>query len=486
MADTPAARSSPASAPRSRWRRYWPLLVLLVGLVVVVASWLPGRIYHPLLHWSRPWLNHFVAYLSLGTVVALAFCGSWRRWLLAALGLVLLASAMELGQHLAPARYPRWADWGWGIAGSLCGLCLGALGRAAVLRRRHRRLAPSWWHRDANDASRLRELGRHRLWPHTRLLYERDLVPESLLVPARHLARPMRARMAVRAVEERRVTAALAGAGCPFLVLKGCLLAHSLYGDQQDRYREDLDILIRPGDQGRAEALLAELGYRPSQPVAGGAPMTQRQWQRPGPDGGHFVDLHWDLRNHPRLQVRFPFAELAAMAQPLPGLAPGVAGLGAGHALLHAVMHHFDHHGQEAADQELLDIDLLWRGLAGPVRDQTLDLARQRGLAGLLAAALAKARQRFATPVPDGLLQDLQQVGAGQPATALLKVGHSRLRAHWLAWRSEPGWQARWRHFRGLLLPPAAYLRHNYPEGSRLGLPVLYLRHLWRRLRSWR
>ena len=87
------------------------------------------------------------------------------------------------------------------------------------------------------------------------------------------------------------------------------------------------------------------------------------------------------------------------------------------------------------------------------------------------------------TPVSESMLTGLKHEGAGQAATALLAVRHSRLRAHWLAWRSQPGWHARWRHFRALLLPPAAYMRHNYRQGSRLGLPGLYLQRLRQRRR---
>ncbi|MCK9488755.1 MAG: nucleotidyltransferase family protein [Xanthomonadales bacterium] len=472
---------SSASA-RSGWLwRHWPMLVVLAVIVVVVASWLPGRVYHRLLPWSAPWFNHFLAYGVLAATVAMAWVGNVRRWLLAAVALVLLAGVMELGQHLALTRYPRWADWGWGVAGALCGLTLGSIGRC--LWRRHCYTPLSWWTPSADNATRLRELGRHRLWPLADLLHERGLIPASLLAPARQLAVPMRARMKVRAAEEQRVTAALVEAGCRFLVLKGCLLAHGgLYRDALDRYREDLDILIRAEDQTRVEKVLAALGYQPSQPVAGGSPMSQRQWQRQGPDGSHYLDLHWDLRNHPRLQSRFSFEELAADAQPLPALAAGVAGLGPGHALLHAVMHHFDHHGQEPADQGLLDVDLLWRSLSAPAREAMLAQARERGLSGLLAAALNQARARFGTPVSDGLLQACRQVGAAQPASALLVARQSHFRAQLLAWRSEPDWRARWRRLRAIILPPAAYMRHNYPEGSRLGLTGLYLRRLWQRL----
>jgi Uncharacterised nucleotidyltransferase len=51
-------------------------------------------------------------------------------------------------------------------------------------------------------------------------------------------------------------------AAIPFLVIKGSVLAERVYGDPHLRPFEDVDVVVRPEDVGRAEQVLRSLGYR--------------------------------------------------------------------------------------------------------------------------------------------------------------------------------------------------------------------------------
>ena len=73
-----------------------------------------------------------------------------------------------------------------------------------------------------------------------------------------------RAGMAERTLAT--VAAALDAGDLPFFVVKGSVLARQVYGDPHLRRFADVDVVVRHADVPRAEALLAQLGYR-----AGGA-----------------------------------------------------------------------------------------------------------------------------------------------------------------------------------------------------------------------
>lgn len=335
-----------------------------------------------------------------------------------------------------------------------------------------------------NDADRLVWLGQHRLWPVADLLLERRWISARLATMAGLLAAPSERAMAEQLVEEQRVTAALAETNVPTLVLKGALLAQTVYPRSESRIRNDLDLLVEPSAIPAAERVLAALGYRKTWDVAGGSPMEQAQWVRSDGQRCFMADLHWDLRNHPALQKRFAFRELLEFSAILPGFGESVRGMGRAHALLNASMHYFDHQGQARPHQWLLDKDLLWRAMTPDERAACTRTARERGLAGLLAESLARTRDVFDTPVSDDEIESLRTAGHGQWSTGIIRASEARLPAYWFALRSEPGVRRKLLRIKAVLFPPAAYMHQRYPDGSRFGLPGLYLRRIVANLRA--
>lgn len=327
-------------------------------------------------------------------------------------------------------------------------------------------------------------LAEHRLIAVADLLVERGLMSESMARLARAVDSHWSAVSDGQLAEERRVLEAFAASQVPALALKGALLAYSVYPDPRQRWRADLDVLVAPDQLTCARDTLAGLQYRPIHSTPGGTPIRQETWVHDDGTRRRYVDMHWDLRDHPLLRDCFSFEEQHRDSVELPGLAPGARGQGSAHALLNSAMHWYDdlyEHQQPLG--WLLDNDLLWRHMDERERGGAVELAIERGVAGLLADVLERTRDVFETPVPDDVLNKLARAGQSEPATRLIEAASSRYRSFWLALRSEPGWRARISRVRHSLFPPAAHMRERYPDGSRLGLPGLYLQRILKRVR---
>lgn len=336
-----------------------------------------------------------------------------------------------------------------------------------------------------DDAERHSWMGRNRLWPVADLLLERGLISPGLAALAQKTAQSHEQSMLRQLGEERRVVSALVDAGATVLILKGALLAHTVYPRPESRLRSDLDLLTEPAQMQRVEGVLGELGYRRPMEVQSAMPMRQTMWTRNDGRQTFSIDLHWDLRNHPALQGRFGFQELVRRSQPLPGLADGALGMGRVHALLNASMHYFNDYADARPCQWLLDKDLLWRAMKPDEREQCMQIARERGLAGLLAESLVRARRIFDTPVTDSEIGTLTAAGDGQWCTGLVRANEARWSAYLFALRSEPGLRRKLFRIRSGLFPPSSYMRQLYPGGSRFGLMGLYIRRLGTSFNAW-
>ena len=102
--------------------------------------------------------------------------------------------------------------------------------------------------------------------------------PPLAAVPALQLDHN-RARMAGLTGECRTLTAALAGCGVAATVIKGMHTALAYFPEPGARPVSDVDLVIAPADEPRAEAVLTDAGFAPG--VRGESP-PQRSWRRPG------------------------------------------------------------------------------------------------------------------------------------------------------------------------------------------------------------
>jgi hypothetical protein len=126
-------------------------------------------------------------------------------------------------------------------------------------------------------------------------------------------------RAMVLAGELERLLARFGAAGIRAITLKGPALGRALYRDPAHRFSGDLDLLVRPEDLVRAEALLESEGYR--EPGDERLRRARRAFRRStyealflNPVSGIAVDLHWDLLP-PGFPVRFRMPEVWARSE---------------------------------------------------------------------------------------------------------------------------------------------------------------------------
>ncbi len=152
----------------------------------------------------------------------------------------------------------------------------------------------------------------HRLTP---LVFE-ALGPLHLPIHAELQARATaNAFEALRATHEaRRIAAAFTSAGLGDLaVLKGVPLSQLLFANPNVRHVGDLDLLTSPHRLAEQIALLAQLGYRRTNPASSLTPRRLasyisfwKDFTFTNPDSGFELDLHWRLFNnrfHPANRV---------------------------------------------------------------------------------------------------------------------------------------------------------------------------------------
>ena len=132
------------------------------------------------------------------------------------------------------------------------------------------------------------------IWEHTPALWEATpFETRARLVAWQEL---LRHRLQARFEAWRELLADFAAAGLPVIALKGFVLSQALYGDPFRRVSCDVDLLVRPEDRARADALLVDLGFDRSKWL-GTAAASESEYTRPAAPGrpALLADLHWDV-----------------------------------------------------------------------------------------------------------------------------------------------------------------------------------------------
>lgn len=111
----------------ARWARRRHAYKLVVGnaLFLLFASWLPSRVMVRTETLSGL-EEHALAYFLTGIAVTVLLAGYRAVWHIA-LGLVVYAGVLELGQYFAPGRSVALSDFFMSSAGGLAGVAVGAL-----------------------------------------------------------------------------------------------------------------------------------------------------------------------------------------------------------------------------------------------------------------------------------------------------------------------------------------------------------------------
>lgn len=286
----------------------------------------------------------------------------------------------------------------------------------------------------------------------------------------------------------RRIVRALRTADVPTLVIKGAHLAYSIYARPDLRPRIDTDLLVRVGDQSRAENVLLQDGYVGVPQAEGSLVNYQRSFSLLRDEAViHVVDLHWRVANPQAFGDVLTFADLDRTGHILPGLADARVPSST-HAMLLAAMHQVAHHPRDARLIWACDIDGLARQTDDAAWQQLVSEASERGIGAVLARSLDQAATWLGTPVPDWVMREprLRSAAAQSvPTAAFLDSGRRHVEIVAQDLRLLPTWSARsrlvWQH----VFPPRHYMRTVYAPASGWPLPLLYVRRAWRGARRW-
>lgn len=221
-----------------------------------------------------------------------------------------------------------------------------------------------------------------------------------------------------RAAQLRRIRDALQGAGIRFLVLKGPVLAATVYPDRASRTMMDLDLLVDPEHRDRAIAILGDTGFHmPREFVGGRIEAGDAPPLVDGAPGGASIDLHTMLDSLPderrALDVLWPTAQPVDAGHGLVLQAPGRAELFA-----HVVLHVSKHHRFDRELRSLLDVALLLR--REPLDwDALLAEWDRRDIAKWIVLTARLAHILLGAPLPDALAarstpDEALEIAAGQ------------------------------------------------------------------------
>jgi hypothetical protein len=300
------------------------------------------------------------------------------------------------------------------------------------------------------------------------------------------------ARVARLLGELAEILAALQAAGVAALPLKGSLLATRYYPEPGLRPMNDLDLLVRPEDEPRALAALAELGYR----------LLARSWKHTAlarPDGsgptvsfdGEHPDNPRSLDLHTRLyeqfwSIRYDLSDRAwpdssqgqLLGQPARLMRPSLL-------LQHLAIHtSCDMIARRVRLLHLQDIALVAREVAPRDWEGMLAHVRSRREERFVYPALAMA-SRYYPAVPELVLRALRP---GVPEALLQHLQATDLDRHSFcnAAPTTPAEKLRWFRpgaeqalaLRHMLVPDPGELGHWYPRLARPALlPVAYMRY---------
>ena len=275
-------------------------------------------------------------------------------------------------------------------------------------------------------------------------------------------------------------------AGVPFLLFKGAGLAYTHYEQSYFRDRCDTDLLFP--DQAAFETgwqVLKTMGYSRRNTLSGEFVGYQQSCFRPlGEDVHQVLDCHVRINDYVFYADAFDFEELRQQSVPIPALADAAYTLGKTHALLVACMHRVATIPLGGADRLiwLYDIYLLGRSFNTADWDNFLHQARIKSLCGTCVNSLRAAMAFFPVPVPEALLQQLEQGAAEEPFKP--GMGMKRWRFYLAVFRSVPGIGKKTRLLREHFFPRPAYLMEKYGTRSWIKLPFLYVHRIfsgWKR-----
>jgi len=223
---------------------------------------------------------------------------------------------------------------------------------------------------------------------------------------------------------------ALAGADVDALALKGTAFAIEFYPDLGLRPMLDCDLLVRPGQLGRALQVLAPAGWTPLDALPQSYAEHAQELDVVSNEGAA-IDLHWHIAQW-LVPADDPWngddqywnrsRAIEVSGAPARALDPT-------DAVLHSIVHGA-RHGWRDAPQWVADAVVIARGNAVDW-DRIADLSLARGIALPMAYALRYLAETFAVAVPEAVRQrlDVPTPSRSQRMFARTGRGHDATRA---------------------------------------------------------
>ncbi len=284
----------------------------------------------------------------------------------------------------------------------------------------------------------------------------------------------------IRETEVQVILEALQEEGVSLLLIKGTPLSALLYPAAGLRPRCDTDLLVAEGDDLRAAEVFKAHGYSSFFENAGDYLNSQRSFRRIDKSGfTHAFDLHRQISNASiTFSHRMGFGELDCRSVRVPSLGAAAKTLSHVDALLLACMHRAGHFGEMGERLIwLYDIHLLTEVLSSSEFDDLIRRAGELGMRGLCADALNASHAWFATHIPEGVTDALQQDADKEASLALLARGRASRIRHTLFMDLQQisSWRERGRLLLQRLFPPADYMLWRYQFRFRWLLPFYYI-----------
>jgi hypothetical protein len=287
------------------------------------------------------------------------------------------------------------------------------------------------------------------------------------------------ARNGLRLHEVERALGALVDARVTAVALKGLALVVDGYAHPGLRPMEDVDLLLREEDLGRAHRALLALGYESAVTESPDSDHHLAYRLRSAADLPDAIELHRRLFDAPPHDRLCPAAHVISRATHAPR--PRSAGLLLPHPVdlaLHIAGHTAIQH---AGSERLIWIADLDRAVARGVAaggagfwDELWSQARGWDLAAALSDCLTAATTWFGTAVDIRPLSAAERAGY-ERARSRPPVGREGARV-WHDARRAHGWRPRVLVVRRALFPPPAFMRSWYGLDRDVLLPLAYLR----------
>jgi hypothetical protein len=263
------------------------------------------------------------------------------------------------------------------------------------------------------------------------------------------------------------------------VVFKGAALAHSHYPDPWLRPRLDTDVLISPQHVAPALAVFEALGYERAVGTSGALVSSQMAVSRVDAFGiDHTFDLHWRIANPQVIASVLTHEGVARRAVQLPSAGPHARAASDVDALLIACLHRAAHHRDCEELLWIYDIHLIAERLSPDNWASFAAAASEGRVRGLCRRGLTLAVDRFASQVPDGILQALEvERGECEPSSVYLSKTLRLVEILKSDLKVLPA-RERLRLLREHLFPPATYIRQRYRVTSTTAVACCYVRRI--------